>query len=522
MINEVCYDPAGADEGKEWLELYNNGSANVQLSGAKILAGGSAFSVQYTLPAFILRPGRYLLIGESLVPNVQLVAELNLQNGTDGTDGVRYLSPDGDYTDTVLYDAPNVNQLPDDASGSSTSMALPATNGRSLARARDGLDSDFCAQDFIVEEQPTPGLANRLHADYSLGSHVFTYQSGQASLDVCISNLGPAVPVAAAGFDVLQNDLSLYHDVISPLALNDSVLVHAEFVCAALPLRISISVPDDPDTTNNSLILNPEGGEPAASIINEFLADPESNNQEWVELKVAGNDRFSRIPGATDYSIRDASNGSIRFVLPDLPGCYVVCQDTLLLLQRYPACPAGVIVKATTWTNLNNDGDKLVLYAGDVALDSLAYAEEDITRGISRERFTDEAEQVWWRNCFDPAGGTPGMTNSLPPQVEYPDPGNVSLSGSPFNPLAGEQIILSYAFSGENNRIGCKVFDLRGVKIATLADYAVCGAQGLLTWNGRKQDGNYAPRGLYIILWEAQPGGSGKVHRKQLTAVIKS
>ena len=28
VINEVCYDPDGNDEGYEWVELYNNGMAD--------------------------------------------------------------------------------------------------------------------------------------------------------------------------------------------------------------------------------------------------------------------------------------------------------------------------------------------------------------------------------------------------------------------------------------------------------------------------------------------------------------
>ena len=32
VINEICYDPEGSDESKEWIELYNNGSSNEQLA----------------------------------------------------------------------------------------------------------------------------------------------------------------------------------------------------------------------------------------------------------------------------------------------------------------------------------------------------------------------------------------------------------------------------------------------------------------------------------------------------------
>ncbi|MCB5246432.1 MAG: lamin tail domain-containing protein, partial [Candidatus Cloacimonetes bacterium] len=55
VINEVCYDPSGADGGKEWIELYNSGNTDVNLAGAKLLSGGSEFGEVFTFPHFILR-----------------------------------------------------------------------------------------------------------------------------------------------------------------------------------------------------------------------------------------------------------------------------------------------------------------------------------------------------------------------------------------------------------------------------------------------------------------------------------
>ena len=33
IINEIIFDPKGADEGKEWIELYNTGEEDVFLDG---------------------------------------------------------------------------------------------------------------------------------------------------------------------------------------------------------------------------------------------------------------------------------------------------------------------------------------------------------------------------------------------------------------------------------------------------------------------------------------------------------
>ncbi|HQJ96707.1 MAG TPA: lamin tail domain-containing protein, partial [Candidatus Cloacimonas sp.] len=123
VINEVCYDPVGSDEGFEWIELYNNGSTGIQLEGAKILSGGSSYAVQYTLPFFELRPHRYLLIGGASLFTAQLNYNFSFQNGGSETDGICYVSPDGTYTDTVLYDSPNSNQLFDDHNLAGTHFA---------------------------------------------------------------------------------------------------------------------------------------------------------------------------------------------------------------------------------------------------------------------------------------------------------------------------------------------------------------------------------------------------------------
>lgn len=58
IINEVLANPLGAEPAQEWLELYNDGSAAVELSGW-VLSDGVGESV---LPAQLLGAGEYLVI----------------------------------------------------------------------------------------------------------------------------------------------------------------------------------------------------------------------------------------------------------------------------------------------------------------------------------------------------------------------------------------------------------------------------------------------------------------------------
>lgn len=512
VINEVCYDPQGSDEGYEWIELYNNGNANEQLEGATILSGGQSWTVQYTLPAFILRPGHFLLIAGNQIPVAQLYFNFNFQNGGSETDGIRYLSPDGSYSDTVLYDSPNSFGLSDDSGLAGTSFAPDVPAGYSLARAVDGQDSNSSAADFIAESDPTPLQPNRRRCDYALGSHELFYLDGYAEFEIWIKNLSQISPNTEAIFTIYQSEDQLFQQSIPPLAALDSLLVYTAFSCTNEPLSICLELADDPDSTNNYMILQLSGEQQSGVILSEFLANPESGNQEWVEV-------FNTYSKRGDYSIMDLSGNKIEFSLPAPIGYYVVCQDTTALRLRYPDCPPASIVSARSWTNLNNDGDSLVLMQEESTLDSLFYLEEEIIRGVSRERYL-EAENVCWRNSFSSSGGTPGQPNSLPPQAEIPEAGNLTLSGSPCKPEAGEKISLAYHLKSPSNRISCSVFDMKGNKQRTLADYSLSSELGVIYWDGRKQDGSLVPRGLYIILWESQSSEGGKIFRKQLSAVI--
>jgi hypothetical protein len=59
-INEVLYNPLGADDGNEWVELYNSGGSAVDLTEWTI--SGSDGSIKATLPSIILPPDCYLII----------------------------------------------------------------------------------------------------------------------------------------------------------------------------------------------------------------------------------------------------------------------------------------------------------------------------------------------------------------------------------------------------------------------------------------------------------------------------
>jgi uncharacterized protein YdeI (BOF family) len=68
------------------------------------------------------------------------------------------LAAEKNVIDTVLYDSPNSNGLPDDSSHPGQLFAPDVPSGYTLARR--GLDTDDCGKDFFAEDVPTPGEEN--------------------------------------------------------------------------------------------------------------------------------------------------------------------------------------------------------------------------------------------------------------------------------------------------------------------------------------------------------------------------
>ena len=153
VLNEVLYDPPGADGGAEFVELLNTGTTPLDLAGVRLeFANGAAAPVWERrwegAVGDSLAPGARWLIADSgwtgtEVPNV--LVSLRLQNGPDAVrlrrgeivlDRLGY----GDLSDPSCYE----------------SAPHPGAAAASLGRRPDGADSDRNDRDWaawLVEQQ---------------------------------------------------------------------------------------------------------------------------------------------------------------------------------------------------------------------------------------------------------------------------------------------------------------------------------------------------------------------------------
>lgn len=64
-INEIMYDVSGTDTGREWIEIYNDTSADIDFSGWKILESAVNHTVKLILGDSIIPAGGYAIIADN-------------------------------------------------------------------------------------------------------------------------------------------------------------------------------------------------------------------------------------------------------------------------------------------------------------------------------------------------------------------------------------------------------------------------------------------------------------------------
>ena len=155
VISELLYDVSGPDRGLVFMELY--GAPGSNLNGLEIegINGTNGSIYKRVSLTGVIPPDGVFVIGDddgngaSLVPNVDLVADIDMQNAPDSVvlrdaSGILDALGYGDFSTAVF-------------AGEGTPAADVAA-GWSLARRYPWLDTNDNGEDFLALEVPTPGL----------------------------------------------------------------------------------------------------------------------------------------------------------------------------------------------------------------------------------------------------------------------------------------------------------------------------------------------------------------------------
>lgn len=417
VLNEICYDPTGVDDYFEWVELYNPGTAAIQLQGWKLYSGGSTLSCTYEFPPLLLRPKQYLLLAEPGIAAAQLTAKLDLQNGGSATDGVRLVSPDSLYTDTVLYDEPNSNHLPQDAGGQG--YAPDVAEGHSLARRVDGEDSNQ-ASDWIDSALPTPGRSNQAAIHLQLSHCSREIQTDHFIVQATIKNLSTSfVDNSSAWLQISINDTTFSKELVPSINASDSVTVRVSKQFTVLGwFKMSVSLQANyPIVIVDSLWITSILHGPSPLVFSEVLAAPGNQRSEWVELYC----RYPQVIHNPCVQIKDAAqqlssanitiNQYVRIIL---------CKSIAQFTQSYPHTLVDNLYELTSLPALNNSHETIYLLSDGIVLDSVSWDESKTDISYERHDFLNDATPQW-AYCTDAAGATPTQVNSPLPNVTESD-----------------------------------------------------------------------------------------------------
>jgi hypothetical protein len=525
-VNEVLYDPAGPDAGREFVELFNPDSVWVALDGWRCEAGNGAAPGDWRTQwqggsrDRIAPRGFFLIAGAAFEGAADARAPLELQNGPDA---VRLVAPSG-WTDRVGWGDLEAVEFFEGA------PAPDVPSGWSLARVPDGRDAGENATDLQPCALPTPGTTNAPSACISLGDArvdpPLLDPGGAGDLRVTVRNAGtttidpgalawelacpllditprtpPSAGLGPGGTAVFVWDLAARAEEGSGVI--DVTLSAPGGACARCPAALSIGR--------------------GRVWVSEVQYDPAAGEGEWVELTSAAEEPID----LAGWQIADASGRATKIAAGPVwiaPGGFVlVAENAATLRARHPELPVEAIApRAGSWPSLNNSVDRELGYADQVLLldaeggpvDYVRYTPGDLDGdGVSLERWIEHGRLVDPRvlvPCPARIGSTPGEAGWVPGGARDP----IDLEPRPFFPDRPDgprlcRIVLPGP-SGREQQVTVDVFSLAGERVATLVAGASASGPVVLAWDGRRADRRPLPTGMYLVRAALHAGGSGE------------
>ena len=505
VLNEVMFNPSGSEFYDEYIELYNTGTTQVDLTGWRIGDGDGIDAIIAIANGLILAPKQYALILDANyfdnsthyhpLPINALI--LTVDSPTLGNSGlsntsnekVVLISATGDTIASMTYQAPNgsgiseekVDPLGGDDAHNWVDAKWPGgTPGRVNSVATKAVDLAL----------PSGIIANVIAPWQKLGLfEVWVKNVGQETIHQFEVHLkGLPESVVTTGGMLTAGDsvrVTLYHDVVPGGVYQVSAEGFLE---------------GDQDTTNQTTQWIVSGGyAPGTVVINEVMAAPRAGD-EWIELYNVRDEDVN----LSGWSVHDArSSAKIHSGVLSGKSLAVLSNESEEVMFSHPSrMPA-----------LNNGGDVLELRdATQTVIDQIAYP--SATSDVSLERIDALAPGTDLSNWLDSTtGSTPGQHNSV--KAVHVD--TVSLVAQP-NPFDVETRI-TYQLPVTRAHVDVWVFDRRGRKVRELLSASEGGARRDVVWDGRGDQGQVLKPGVFVLYLHAR-SGNGQVFQAKRPVVL--
>jgi len=524
ILTEIMFDPDTLEFHNEYVELYNAGQQPQDLSGWRV---GDSLELDALTDAgegLLLDPGQYAVIldasyfghstvYDTLIPDSALV--LTIDDGSFGHSGwsnthsepVILVNDAGDTVQLYRYSTGNLPGYsdekrlltPDNSSvnwgDSRRFRGTPGFTNSITPPARDlAVDTLLVLPSFPQETNPFQLVAIVKNQGYEVVDRFqisfFRDDNGNARLDT------------GELLDSLTFQGSLALDDTARMQLEISGIAGGQYMFGC-----QVELPGDEHPENNVRII-PVRVESVQNdlILNEMMYRPMAGWGEWVEIYHRGTLTIN-LKGFCFADARDTVEitGTDFWCQPGM--FYILTGDSATILQYHLNPEITIVVPG--FPALNNDTDDLKLISpSGRQMDRVHYFDEwmrrEVDPGTSLERIQPERPSGIadnWAACVAPSGSTPGAQNS----VFIPLSGTTrafQVAPNPFSPDGDgfeDFTLIQYHLPVSLGYLTVRIFDLRGRLVRELAQKMPVGQQGSLVWDGKGDNGENLPIGMYVI-----------------------
>lgn len=286
--------------------------------------------------------------------------------------------------------------------------------------------------------------------------------------------------------------------------------------------ELTLDIPGDENSSNDvagdSILVSYDFG---TVMLNEFMAIQDSTQTEFVELAAIDAVRMDH------WAVSDNSISLKKFSFGEIDENQLMILAADSIISAYVPDAAKWQIPNGGFPGLNNTSDGIFLYdmTGKV-IDSLVYTPDwGIVENRSLEKYRPEFESSdssRWAVAVNENGQTPGEKNSVY-YDELSKAGQLILEPNPFSPDGDgvdDVLYMKYKLPFEYGLISIQIFDVIGRTIVVPFWNMYTAQENILTWDGKRSNGEPARIGAYIIKVKAKDTTSGKTWEDIQTVVL--
>ena len=512
-INEIHYYPH--EDQVEFLELVNISSSEIDLKGWSYKDRSGAEGE--VMSPFLIQPDSlFLWTGDAgklgdWTPSFACISELSSWPSlNNSSDSIIIMDPLGQRMIAFEYTA-----------------APNSENGKSLERQALWKAQEL-ASSWSVCQDPlgiTPGRKNSVlipPQNLTVGELVILdsmlWIDEVFSVEIAIVNRGVDLAEASnLSIKLLYNSVQKddWSDLLPPIEPGDTLTWDVELISGSsgwIILEVEVQFEGDETLEDNTMIQKLFiSGNTSALVINEVMALPVNDQDEWIEI-------YNRSADSVDLlGWLMADNSSPSKCISDTS---VVLESNSYLVLGHdqslgPDLHGAVYQGIPHFPTLNNSEERIKLFDPQgVTMDAMSYSSStELVLGRSLERIRPQVpgqDSGNWSVCIDDMGSTPGKENSIYLDVLSSNLA-IELEPNPFSPNGdgqADQLVIHYELPFEHGLMTIMVFDMAGRKIAEPVQIKPVSHRGQVLWDGEANYGGRAVTGLYImkLLFDDQAG----------------